>query len=225
MCRAIWDRNCVLAQKQLQARPKGEQTDDQKSTKKSLQKWIRTQRNIDTTPGQISAQKFNQIGPNIGPKSIQHLPKIDEKSSQNRLRRRLGPRSRFWTDFGSILAPTWGRLGGQDGVMLGPCWPKNWFLEDPEGIQNRPRFPTPFGTLLGLILERFWGPKSNQNRSKIGLKSDHEANAKILKIIGRGCVFEDPRAWTSIKIRSKSCLKTICVKRPKQQPENDQKNC
>ena len=152
-------------------------------------------------------------------------PKIYQKSSQNRLRGRPGFRDRFRIDFCPILAPTWDRLGGQVGSKLGPCWPKNWFLEAPEGMQKRQWFPTPFGTLLGPMLERFWGPKSNQNRSKIGLKSDHEANAKILKIIGRGGVFEDPRAWTSIKIRSKSCLKTILHEEAKATPENDQKNC
>ena len=156
MCRAIWDRNCVLAQRQLQARPKGEQTDDQKSTKKSLQKWIRTQRNIDTTPGQISTQNFNQIRPNSGPKSIQNLPKIDEKSCQNRLRRRLGPQGRFWSDFGSILAPTWGRLGSQNGVMLA----KKLILGGSWRHSKSTKISNTFRDLLGPILERFWDPKS-----------------------------------------------------------------
>ena len=64
------------------------------------------------------------------------------------------------------------------------------------------------GTLLGPILERFGGPKSNQNRSKIGLKSDHEANAKILKIICRGSVFEDPEIRKAIKNQQKNRLKS-----------------
>ena len=162
--------------------------------------------------------KLIQIRPNICPKSIQNRHKIDEKSFQNQLRGRLGPRGRFWTDFWSILAPTWGRLGGQVGVMVEPCWPKNWFLEDPEGIQNRPRFPTPFGILLRPILLRFWNPKWNQNRSKIDLNSDHNAYANIFKDIGRGGVFEDPRTWTSIKNLSKSCVKAILYEEAKATP-------
>jgi len=66
-----------------------------------------------------------------------------------------------------------------------------------------------FGTDLGSILERFGDPKSSQNRSKIGLKSDHEANATILKIIDRGSVFEDAENRTAIKNRQKIVLKVI----------------
>ena len=52
-------------------------------------------------------------------------------------------------------------------------------------------------------MERFGVPKSNQNRSKIGLKSDHEANAKILKIIDRGGVFEHAAIRKAIKNQQK----------------------
>ena len=61
---------------------------------------------------------------------------------------------------------------------------------------------------MGSILERFGGPKSSQNRSKIGLKSDHEANAKILKIISRGGVFEDAENRKAIKNQQKNRLKS-----------------
>ena len=63
---------------------------------------------------------------------------------------------------------------------------------------------------MGSILEGFGGPKSSQNRSKIGLKSDHEANAKILRIIGRGGVFEDAGGRKSIKNRLKNDLMLRC---------------
>ena len=59
-------------------------------------------------------------------------------------------------------------------------------------------------------MDRFWVPKSNQNRSKIGLKSDHEANAKILKNICRGDVFEDAGGRKSIKNRLKNDLMLRC---------------
>ena len=137
-----------------------------------------------------------------------------------------GPKMDSGTDFvsetlfGPILVPFWLQLGAILGAKLGPCWPKNWFLEVPEGMQKRQWFPTPFGTLLGPILERFGGPKSNQNRSKIGLKSDHEANAKILKIIGRGGVFEDAENRKAIKNQQKIVLKAILSWDAKRTPKN-----
>ena len=59
-------------------------------------------------------------------------------------------------------------------------------------------------------MDRFWVPKWNQNRSKIGLKSDHEANAKIFKNTGRGGVFEDAGGRKSIKNRLKNDLMLRC---------------
>ena len=67
-----------------------------------------------------------------------------------------------------------------------------------------------FLTVSGPILDRFWVPKWSQNRSKIGLKSDHEANAKILKNNGRGGVFEDAGGRKSIKNRLKNDLMLRC---------------
>ena len=52
---------------------------------------------------------------------------------------------------------------------------------------------------LGADLVGFWEPKWSQNWSRIGPKSDHEANANIFKFIGRGGVFEDRRCMESIK--------------------------
>ena len=59
-------------------------------------------------------------------------------------------------------------------------------------------------------MDRFWSPEWSQNRSKIGLKSDHEANTKILKNIGRGGVFEDAGGQKSIKNRFKNDLILRC---------------
>ena len=67
-----------------------------------------------------------------------------------------------------------------------------------------------FLTVSGPILDRFWVPKWNQNRSKIGFKSDHEANAKILKNTRRGGVFEDAGGRKSIKNRLKNDLMLRC---------------
>ena len=54
-----------------------------------------------------------------------------------------------------------------------------------------------------------WVPKWKQNSSRIGPKSDHEANAKILKIIGRGGVFEHVENRKAIKNQQKIVLKAI----------------
>ena len=59
-------------------------------------------------------------------------------------------------------------------------------------------------------MDRFSDAKWSQNRSRIGLKSDHEANAKIFKNIGRGGVFEDAGARKSIKNRLKNDLMLRC---------------
>ena len=98
MCRAIWDRNCELAQKQLQARPKGG-TQIIKSQPQIIAKMNEnsTQHRHNTGPNinPIFHPKLVQIRPNICPKSMQNRYKIVEKSTQNQLRGRLGARGRF----------------------------------------------------------------------------------------------------------------------------------
>ena len=59
-------------------------------------------------------------------------------------------------------------------------------------------------------MDRFSSPEWSQNRSKIALKSDHEANAKIFKNTGRGGVFEDAGGRKSIKNRLKNDLMLRC---------------
>ena len=78
---------------------------------------------IDEEASSIGSN-FNQKSSQKRPTSAQNRPKIGPKSVQNRLRNRLRFQDRFGTDFEPILAPTWGRLGGQNRAMLGPCWPK-----------------------------------------------------------------------------------------------------
>ena len=109
-----------------------------------------------------------KMGPKMVPKSIKNRSKNGPKSIQNRFWNGLRLRSRFWTDFGGILAPTWSRLGGQDGSMLGPCWPKEsifgaaWRHSKMIIIFNAIRDPlgADFGTILGSKME----PKSIQDR-------------------------------------------------------------
>ena len=70
---------------------------------------------------------------------------------------------------------------------------------------NSDTFRDPLGSNFGSM----WDSKWNQNRSKIGLKSDHEANANILKIIGRGGVLGDAENRKAIKNQQKIVLKAI----------------
>ena len=169
-------------------------------------------------------KKTTKVNPknqrNIVPNSAQNRPKIVPKSAQNGSKISSGADVASESVFVPISDRFLAQLGAILGAKLGPCWAKNWFLEVPEGMQKRPWFPTPFRTLLGPILERFWGPKSNQNRSKIGLKSDHEANATIFRIIDRGSVFEDAENRTAIKNRQKIVLKVILSWDAKRMPKN-----
>ena len=67
---------------------------------------------------------------------------------------------------------------------------------------------------MGPILERFWGPKSNQNRSKIGLKSDHSTKTRIFVSTHENQwflhIFHSPGGQKSTKNRLKSDLKLRC---------------
>ena len=122
--------------------------------------------------------------------------RIDQKSIKNRPR---GNQNQKKFDQNSTLEG----FGGH----LGPCvapgadlTPKPWFvgplgapeLGGPKRSKIDPRavpkainlvhiFGIDFRALLGSILIGFGGPKWSQNRSQIGLKSDHEGNAKLIQ--------------------------------------------
>ena len=74
-----------------------------------------------------------------------------------------------------------------------------------------------FGNDFESILEPSWEPKSTKNRSERNLKSEQAQIRKILKIIGRGGVFEDPANRKAIKNRQKIVLKVDENK----DPQND----
>ena len=126
-------------------------------------------------------QKSTQNRSQIGPKSFQNRSQIGPKWIQNRSWNRPRSQHRFWTVLGPILDPTWGHLGGLLGLKLGSSWAKNRLLEVLDGVQKRTWFLIPFRTDFGTILERFGGPKSTQNRSRIGLKSEQARKAKMFK--------------------------------------------
>ena len=136
MCRAIWDRNCELAQKQLQARPKGG-TQIIKSQPQIIAKMNEnsTQHRHNTGPNinPIFHPKLIQIRPSICPKSIQKRHKIDENFPKISSGADLAPEAVFELIFDQF----WFQLGAVLGAKLGSCWPKNRFLEVPEGTQKR----------------------------------------------------------------------------------------
>ena len=125
-------------------------------------------------------------------------PKIDLKSIKNLPKIGSGADLASETVFEPISVQFWLQLGAVLGAKLGPSWgnvgQKIDFWKFPKACKNDYDFQHLSGPSWYRFLERLWGPKSNQNRSKIGFKSDHEANAKVFKNIGRGGVFEDPRA-------------------------------
>ena len=103
----------------------------------------------------------------------------------------MGSPDPFWNRFGhqlgfhlgSILRPSGRHVGAmlvQKLILGGPGWLSKSTMKF-DTFSNR------FGSVFGSNLV----PKWNQNRSKIGFKSVNEANAKIFRNIGRGCVFED----------------------------------
>ena len=129
----------------------------------------------------------------------QNRPKIDQKSSLDGA----------WVPFGP-QGGSGSRLDPETLIRWTPWAPSSW---EPKLFKNRQKidpklnmffdhFFDRFWNPLGADLVGFWVPKWSQNWSRIGPKSDHEANANIFKIIGRACVFEDPRCLESIKNRS-----------------------
>ena len=102
----------------------------------------------------------------------------------------LGPEAVFEQFFDQF----WLQLGAVLGAKLGSCWEhvgqKIDFWKFPKACKNDYDFQHHSGPSWDL----FWNDFGVQNRTKIGLKSDHEAKAKILKIIGMGSVFGNRRA-------------------------------
>ena len=90
-----------------------------------------------------------------------------------------------------LLCGSRGRLDPENLIRWTPLAPQvgvqNRTKIDPRSVPNATILVNIFGidfrALLGSILVRFGGPTWSQNRSKIDLKSDHEANAKINKKI------------------------------------------
>ena len=124
----------------------------------------------------------------IQPKSTQDRPKIDQKSTPNRPR---SVRNRAWMGpgghLGSKVAPGADLTPKTD--SLDPLGPPSW---EPKSTKNRSKidpklskfsdhFVDRFWSPLGADLVGFWAPKWSQNWSKIGFKSDQEANVKMLK--------------------------------------------
>ena len=169
MCRAIWDRNCELAQKQLQARPKGG-TQIIKSQPQIIAKMNEnsTQHRHNTGPNIIPIfhPKLIQIRPNICPKSIQNRQKIVPKSAPGPT---WAPRpflNRFLTNFGSNLGPSWGPSWGHVGTMLAKKSIFGNSRRHAKTIMISNTFRDPLGTDFGTTLKPKIEPKSVQDRSQ-----------------------------------------------------------
>ena len=171
MCRAIWDRNCELAQKQLQARPKGG-TQIIKSQLQILAKMNEnsTQHRHNTGPNinPIFHPKLIQIRPNICPKSIQ----IDTKSTKNRPKissgADLAPEAvfdqiliQFWFQLGAVLGASWGHVG----TMLAKKLIDSW------RILKGFKIDQDFQHHSGPSWDRCWLDFGIQNGTKIGPRS------------------------------------------------------
>ena len=128
-----------------------------------------------------SPKKATKNRTKMNQKSVQNQPQIGPGSVQNRLWSRLRFRCRLWTDFGTILVPSWGHLEIQNRAMLGACESKKRFFEVQQGIAIRSGFSTALKSLLGTILERFGVPKSSQNRSRIDFKRKQAKKTKMSK--------------------------------------------
>ena len=115
--------------------------------------------------------------PKIDQKSSQNRPEIVPKSSQNRLRSRLRFRNPSCSDFGPILAPTWGHLGGQVAAKLGK---KSIFGGSGKHQKTNMIFNTlrgPLGTDFGTI----FGPKIDPKSVQKWFQERASKKAKIFK--------------------------------------------
>ena len=211
MRRAIWDRNCVLDQKQLQARPKGDHTDYQKSTNNQSKDELdlsatSTQHQPKNLPA--SNQKLIRNRSRIVPEST----KIDKKSTQIGSKIGVGDDLATGTEFGPILLTGWVPsgvvLGAKLGSGRGHVSPKIDFGGVLEGAQKWHRNLTHVGNDLGPILDRFRGAKWNQNRSKIDVKSDRQAYTCILDFLENSRVNQRCARPKITQIPTKSRLKS-----------------
>ena len=148
--------------------------------------------------------KSSQNRSKIVPKSVQNRSKIGPESSQNGLRSRLRFRTPFWSDFGPILAPTWGHLGGQVAAMLGK---KSIFGGSGKAPENEHDFQHPSGPSW----DRFWDDFWSQNRPKIGpeavSRASEQKSKNLQKTMGFSMFFGVRGGRKSIKNRLKSHLK------------------
>ena len=142
----------------------------------------------------------------IDPKTVPNLSKIGPRSASEPTSLPTSILDRFGTVFGPFWALSWRPLGGLSGAKLGSSWSKNWFLEVLDGVQKRTWCWIPFWTDFWSVLGRFWVPKSTQNRSRIGLKSEQAKKQKSLKNLVFFNVFCASEGWKidkkSIKIGS-----------------------
>ena len=139
------------------------------------------------------------------PKWTQNWSKIDSKSEFLNIFSAWEPVLKAWITFwaqDSDFSDFWDLTAAKNYLHFGPKMFKNHLKIDPKLNKFFDHFFDRLWSPLGTDLVGFWEPTWTQNWSRIGPKSDHEADANIFRIIGRGRVFEDPRCLDSIKNRS-----------------------
>ena len=129
------------------------------------------------------------------------LPKSDQIGPKSAWEPVLKAWITFWAQ-GSDFSDFWDLTAAKPYLHFGQKMTKNRFKIDPKLNKFFDHFFDRLWSPLGADLVGFWVPKWSQNWSRIGPKSDHEANANIFKFISRGGVFEDRRCMESIKNRS-----------------------
>ena len=151
--------------------------------------------------------------PQNGPKSVPNRSKIGPRSASEPTSLPTSILDRLGTVFGPFWARSWRPLGGLSGVKLGSSWSKNRFLEVLDGVQKRTWCWIPFWTDFWSVWEPFGGRKWSQNRSSIGLKSDHDIKTRVLVLTHKNQwflhIFGHRGDRKSIKNRSKSHLKAV----------------
>ena len=109
----------------------------------------------------------------------------------------------FWAQ-GSDFSDFWDLTGAKVYLHFGPKMTKNRLKIDPKLNKFFDHFFDRLWSALGTDLVGFWEAKWSQNWSRIGPKSDHEENSKIIKIHWFLYTFEASKAP---EINQKSLLR------------------
>ena len=139
---------------------------------------MRTQHNIETTPGLIASQYFIQNRSKFDPTSAQNRSKNDTKSMKKHPKISSGADLGPEAVFEQIFAQFWLQLGAVLGAKLGSCWDhvgqKIDFWKFPKACKN----DNDFQHLSEPSWDRFWNDFGAHNGTEIGSRSVSRAIMK-----------------------------------------------